>query len=480
MANTRHTRSLPTPPAPLPAYEPPAPSPSSPKPPVDSTTTVAFAPPKSSPPYAENPPVRLSAAQQLYASSFANRGPPVPTIPPPSFDIPRRHGPEQPSFYKNQVSSYIPHSTVGARSPEYTASSTSSRHSFSDGSQRIAPITQDSRLRHNSATYARPPAELNRHNLMPIVTETSSWAPAYIVPQETRSLFPLTYVDNDKSREVRTVITTVKPPPSFEAPHPNIPGGSSSHASASFVPPLSPQDSEQSHSWPIILPPSPPPSNALHQSQQQPFAGSFDQQSYMQPSIPPLSPQHTSSTSGSSNPGGTNKNRTSRFMSGIKTSLVTSLGQLAVKGSVQSLVSGSSIEEEKEGTTEEGGSSSSEIGLLEFLKLDVNGSASASHGSIGSGGGSSEAKSTAKVPVPRSGPRYIQNPSASHSVAPPLSSRASGGSQYTTHDVNNTMNRDNSRTRGYSYTRQTHLPAGLQPPSQAMVYKPPLPGGNPY
>jgi hypothetical protein len=188
--------------------------------------------------------VQLSAAQQLYASSFANRGPTIATLPPPTFEASGRHGHEQPSFYKNQVSSYVQHPTPRARSPDSPLSSTSpstntrfislptharsigpqsppySGNSVSDRSLRTAPTARDFTLRPNSSSsssYARGPAELNRSLIrteMPSFNRTST----YTVPQQTRNLFPLAYVDTVEPRELRNVTTAVKPPPSFEAP----------------------------------------------------------------------------------------------------------------------------------------------------------------------------------------------------------------------------------------------------------------------
>jgi hypothetical protein len=162
-------------------------------------------------------------------------------------------------------------------------------------------------------------------------------------------------------------------------------------------------------------------------------------------------------------------------MNGI-TSLANSLGQLAVKSSAQSLLSGSSIEE---GTEENEGGDSSDMGFLDFLGSDATGSISASSDSAGfnyDGGRGSEDLSAGMVLVPQSDAYYDQDPSASFSVALPRFSMASAGTQHTPHTVNNTMNRDNTWAIGHTYTRQSHLPTGAQQPysqrSQQSTYNP--------
>jgi hypothetical protein len=271
MANTHHTRSLPTPPVSLPAYGPSTPPSASPKPPVDSNSVESFkfsvpsppydknapypgdtsfvedtlraenTPQAESPSYTKNAPVRMSAAQQLYASSFANRGLTIASLPPPTIDAPRRSVREQPSFYKNQVSSYVPHPAPKARLPDSARPSTlpnnnarstpSSTHvrsigpraptysgnSVPDRSPRPTPNAPNMSLSSNSSSYLRGHAELDR----PMITTDMpnfNRASAYTRPQETRNLFPPTHVETVKPRELRSVTTAVKPPPSFVAP----------------------------------------------------------------------------------------------------------------------------------------------------------------------------------------------------------------------------------------------------------------------
>jgi hypothetical protein len=153
-------------------------------------------------------------------------------------------------------------------------------------------------------------------------------------------------------------------------------------------------------------------------------------------------------------------------MDGI-TSFANSLGQLAVRSSAQSLLSGSSVEE----TIEENAGDSVGTGFLNFLGTDASGSVAASGDSVEvdyDGGGYSEDLSTGMVLGPQFDTSYEQDPSTSFSVTLPRFSVASGGT-HTPHTVNNTMD--------HAYMRQSHLPVGAQ---QSYSQAPQQPVYNPY
>lgn len=281
-ASHRPSRPLPRPPGAAPPYEaiplepprkqspltpsPPYLSPSSPKPiPVSPSPKPLTPSPSPKPAFStpllksthfktkmQNPPMKMTAAQQLYASSFSNRGPSIASLPPPSFES-HPSAPERPPLYKHQVAAYAPSTSPSALRPRSPASTTSSlssninpqpissprsvntsfepqspsysERSFLDETHQTVSPAANSRPHLSSASYPRGRSESDGYFRTSFTTQIHETATrtnrsaTCDTPYQARSLFPLNYVDTNanKARETRTVSTTVKAPPGSEA-----------------------------------------------------------------------------------------------------------------------------------------------------------------------------------------------------------------------------------------------------------------------
>ncbi|KAF9454930.1 hypothetical protein P691DRAFT_799938 [Macrolepiota fuliginosa MF-IS2] len=538
----RASRPLPRPPGAAPAYEgvplepprkeslPPAPPylpPPSPTSFLSSSSKQYLASPSSKPTYLapspkrspqrlstvmQSTPARLSTAQQLYASSFASRGPSMPSLPPPLFPS-QSDSRERTPLYKYEIAAHISSTSSPAlrpRSPASTISSLSSNmsprppkspslvytpdphsppytdHSFSDEDHRTPSIassrlssTSQPRGRTESDGYFRTSITTQVHDSTPRTTRATT----YSTPYQTRSLFPLQYLDTDgnKPREIRTVSTTTMKAPlgpeagttQVQARNQNSASPFLSHSSIPSAPPqpggqillgASANMSGQATSTPylpmlpvqpgvstqpaslvplsagqtsFLVPPPPPPQPYVQQQPQQAHGTSVRPQSFVQPQFLPLQPQQpqqpqqptgappTSSNVQPQKP--TKPNKKTGFMSSLGSSFAISLGKTAGQLGTQTLLSNIGIEEEDD---------DNEGGVIDalasgFSSLTAGGDSGGGSGNPGLGTDPAPPLPTGTeyAPPPDPGVYYAQDPGA---VPPPQPASATGGEYYTT------------------------------------------------
>ena len=283
---TNRSRPLPRPPSAAPPFDPvaversprkqsPSPPPPSPPPPQPQVATPPGSPPTysaliespSPKPYAlpkqnsypssftmSNPGQRMSAAQRLYANSFVNHGPSVPTLPSPSFEsnVPKTV-PGRESFYQANVSPYIS-SSFPVQLPVSSASSISSSHS---PQQSFSQTYDTSFMHHSSPPYSEHSfsldgsdhqhfdgVDLNSVSLPRCYTEpdaldltSTSQSKRNTVfnnhsNQPTRTLFDLKYVNagRNKPKAIRNVVTSMILSP------PDLGGGGKAHVDKNTLP----------------------------------------------------------------------------------------------------------------------------------------------------------------------------------------------------------------------------------------------------
>ncbi|KAJ3576269.1 hypothetical protein NP233_g539 [Leucocoprinus birnbaumii] len=235
-----------TPPAPLPSSSPPTYS-TFINPPSPKLLASSASPPKRDLQRSfvmQNPPPKLSPAQQLYASSFTNRGPSVPSLPPPSLHPPNTTTSRQ-SFYKTSVASHVqpsppfqqprsPASTISSlsltMSPQMTSSPTTitsfvpqsppySERSFSDEGPQANTAYQNNMPHLRSRTEPDGPfrsfISSQIHDQQTASHPNRNTVYGHSLNQPTRTLFDLKYVNAQvpKPKEVRNLKTLIKPPP---------------------------------------------------------------------------------------------------------------------------------------------------------------------------------------------------------------------------------------------------------------------------